>query len=120
MPTRAEFVLGLSHVEREYPSIHLLRDGRVTAEEWALIEQSPKSIAFFHEVALFTGEHWVIPFTAVGLYIVLITVGPVIMARRSGARSRRAPAARRVRLAHAVRARARLFACARCAGSRCQ
>lgn len=83
MPTRAEFILGLYHVERDYPGIHLLHDGRVSAEEWALIEQSPKSIAFFHEVALFTGEHWEIPFTAVGLYIVLITVGPILMARRS-------------------------------------
>ncbi|KAG8468620.1 hypothetical protein KFE25_013703 [Diacronema lutheri] len=81
LPTYDEFVDGLSFVDREKIGVHMVDQGVITSAEWAAISVD-KHMSFFSDAAEFTGDHWIIPLVAVALYLVMIVVGPMIMANR--------------------------------------
>lgn len=91
LPTYDEFVDGLSFVDREKIGVHMVDQGVITSAEWAAISVD-KHMSFFSDAAEFTGDHWIIPLVAVALYLVMIVVGPMIMANRSARRGARASA----------------------------
>jgi hypothetical protein len=84
MPSVPEFVAGLSYVERETVSPHLVAQGFITQREYDAIARLPQP-QYFSLMSQFTGDHWIIPFGAIAIYLVLVFYGPVLMANRSAA-----------------------------------
>mmetsp|Transcript_13714 Transcript_13714/g.35578 ORF Transcript_13714/g.35578 Transcript_13714/m.35578 type:complete len:306 (+) Transcript_13714:78-995(+) len=75
MPTWDEFVAGLTFVEREHMSDRLMQEANLSR---AVASQ----VDFFSDASIFCGDHWQIPLMAVVLYLLMITIGPQLMANR--------------------------------------
>ncbi|KAJ1638277.1 GNS1/SUR4 family-domain-containing protein [Pavlovales sp. CCMP2436] len=94
LPTVPEFVAGLTYVDREPFTYHMVTDGWVTEADWALWKhrqvggsgffQHPSNIRMnlFAELSEWTGDHWNVPFAVLAGYLAMIVVGPRLMANR--------------------------------------
>lgn len=81
MPTFAEFVDGLTYVDRQKIDARMCDDGSVTQAEWARVEPL-RLRSLTADMSEFTGDHWEIPFAAIALYLLMIVLGPIIMSTR--------------------------------------